>query len=171
MGRKRRRAVFDTITFLRLCDTKMPTSSVLAITQQFCKHQKLDIHSVVIVVKSRLEDTHVEGIKQFLIWLKYKQNHARFTFVFNRLDDATPALKAQNLALLVQKLGLETDEVQHNDKGEVIQKKLALGFPSEDGKCDYRRIGKDLQLLATAVLDNPTEKPALDVQESWCNIL
>lgn len=165
------RRTINVIDTVGLCDTKRSTADVLAITKQFCKHQQLDIHSVVIVVKPRLEDAHVEGIKQFLTWLKYKKTHQRFTFVFNRLDDATPALKAQNLSQLVQKLGLETDFVQHNDLGEVIQKKLALGFPSQNGKCDHDRIGRDLDLLATAVLDNPTDQPPLDVQESWCILL
>ena len=126
------------------------------------------IDKVVIICSGRIEKTHQESIKQFMIWLDYKKYIKKFVFIYSKCDGKSDADKMNNLAYMCDILEAdpETNTV-HVVTGEVYNMNLALGFPPNAA---YENIEDDHDKLIRAV-KAAYPKERIPVSKSSCTIL
>jgi len=160
--------VIDTIGF---CDSVMTGTEVLSLIKNSVKINFAYIDKVVIICSGRIENTHVQAIRQVMEWLQFKSYTQKFVFIYNKSDGLTRAEKMINVTHMCQVLGAnpESGASMLTVDGKHLSTKLnlALGFPPGAG---YDTIKEDHKALLCAAT-TPFPEKRIPAEKSSCTIL
>ena len=99
------------------------------------------IDKVIIVCSGRMENNHVQSIKQFMKWLQYKNHRNQFIFIYNKADHCdSEEQKVENVAGMLELLGAKqvtrtvTDDLEEGHENEV-EAGISTGFPKKASAC------------------------------------
>ena len=162
--------IIDTIG---LCDSVFTGTQVYDIIKNSVETNLMHIDKVVVVCSGRIQNTHIEAIKQFMKWLKYTQHKNKFAFIYSKCDGQTEHKKSINLLTMCEKLGVDTSKnvvKLFNPDGtkDLVNMNCAIGFPPN---ASYEQVEKDLHTLVFAALSYSTKSRIPVTRESTCNIL
>jgi len=166
--------VIDTIGF---CDSVMTGAEVLSLIKNSVKINTAYIDKVVIVCSGRIENTHVQAIKQVMQWLQFKSYTQKFVFIYNKSDGLTRAEKMINVTHMCQVLGANPDSgvewLMTDGKRLSVKLNLALGFPPGASYDNVKEDHRDLLRAVNAMFPKqriPAEKSYI-LHPSVCTIL
>ena len=166
--------IIDTVG---LCDSVFTATQVYDMIKNSVETNLMHIDKVVVVCSGRIQQTHVEAIKQFMKWLKYTEHKNKFAFIYNKCDGQTERKKSTNLLTMCEKLGVDTSKnvvrlVNPDGTKEDVNMNCAIGFSPD---ASYESVEKDLHTLVFAALSrsvNPEFKERIPVsRENLCTIL
>ena len=151
----------------------MSPSQVLAAIQSSVRVNLSYIDKLVVVCSGRLEQGHVDSIKQFLSWLNYEKYRRKFVFVYNKADQMSLADRQNNLLGVCERFGVTINQQMrwHTKAGpvETIDSNLAIGFPPGASFAD---VARDHKNFTRAVLGGGESRMSrIPVDKSACTIL
>ena len=73
---------------LGLCDSELSQETLLEVIKDSVEVNVGYLDKVIIVLSGRIEDPHIQAIKQFLKWLNFDKlkSTGSFLFIYNKAD-------------------------------------------------------------------------------------
>ena len=167
----RRTNIIDTVGF---CDSVFTSDQVLSVIKTSVKVNLCHIDKVIIVCSGRMENNHVQSIKQFMKWLQYKKYRNQFIFIYNKADHCdSEEERVDNVIGMIELLGARQitreirDDLKQGQRNQV-QACISTGFPK---RAQFHLIEKDYHKLwrATTYDDNKYER--MPLSKNSCLIL
>eukprot|EP00090_Calanus_glacialis_P020934 TRINITY_DN32314_c0_g1_i1.p1 TRINITY_DN32314_c0_g1~~TRINITY_DN32314_c0_g1_i1.p1 ORF type:complete len:442 (+),score=124.57 TRINITY_DN32314_c0_g1_i1:107-1432(+) len=167
----RRTNIIDTVGF---CDSVFTSEQVLNVIKTSVKVNLCHIDKVIVVCSGRIESNHVQAIKQFLKWLKYKKYRNQFVFVYNKADYCdNEEEKEANVIGMGELLGAKqitrtiTDDLMEGQQSEV-QACISTGFPK---RVPYPYIEEDYNKFWRATTYDDSKYERIPMSKESCSIL
>jgi hypothetical protein len=132
------------------------------------------IDKVVIVCSGRIESNHVQAIKQFMKWLKYKKYRNQFVFIYNKADHCDgEEQREENVIGMSELLGAKqitrtvTDDLKEGQQSQV-QACFSTGFPK---RVPYCHIEEDYNKLWRSITYDDKKYERIPMSKESCSIL
>jgi len=139
----------------------------------------ISLDKVVIVMgPPRFQPEQIEQVKAFMDWLRYKEHHPQFVFVYSKADTVSKAKRTANLGTMLQKLSVtpvwvmvqhpsSRDNLKFNTQPYKGSQELAVGFNPE---ASFDTVKADCCNLGDVILTRVT-RSRIHFEESWCSLM
>jgi GTP-binding protein EngB required for normal cell division len=145
-----------------ICDSELSNDDVLRLIKDKTEIHLIKVHLVVVVVKMRVEGSHIRNIRRMMNWLNYEKNKDKFIFIINFSD--TLSQQAESNQVLELNRLMEMDSI--GELGNELT--FCTSFPDENFNED--RVVKSHNKLMKHV-DRINPDNYIEVNKSKCIIL
>jgi GTP-binding protein EngB required for normal cell division len=170
-ARRNRRAIhfIDSIGF---CDSVLPPSEVLNLVKSYIKANVVFVDKVVFVCDGRIGAEQAAAMKNFMAWLKYKDNKQSFVFVYNKVENHSEDERLRCISQMCEILGVDSSFTTYvedeSGANHLVEYAIATGFPPG---APLSAVVKDLDALEKSVMTFRKDTKRIPVDESFCSIL
>lgn len=174
------------IDTIGLCDSHLSAPIVLELIKSSVKVNFAFIDQVIVLCSDRIAEMHSDNIKQLMKWLKHEEYFGNFTFIYNKADGLSEAVREANVVCMCESLGVLRAYIKVNPQIKLggdrfrgfiptrvqnfmLHRVFASGFPP--GARNFDEVRDDFCKIVDSAFTLHDGFKRLPVQESWCSVL